>query len=339
MIHSVRFFSHAWLLPLLLLAGACDPTLEPQPSPYPVPEGGEAAISLDCTSFHRFAEADSVVVVVTADENASFDVQIPDAALTWISTSTLHDNKSGCIGFRIDENKSGQDRTAAIVFRYGKNSTYTVHINQEGDYRTACYEKWGILGNILAEKRNTRPYHWYVDQGNTGPMSNNNCGPSCVTMAAKWHNRLYDKDAAHARSLYRSSGGWWYMSDITAFMGAKGINYRYVTLPGTDFLKTEIDNDNIVIVCLDMHPLSYCAENEQRIDKFYSTTPEWGHFLLLYGYVKTDSEIFFEVCDPNSYGKTYRDQTLKGDGRFYRGSEIYRSASVWSSRVCVIEHP
>ncbi len=325
---------------LLLLVAACDPTLEPKPSPYPAPDPEEiASITLDCSNFHRFAESDSVVVIVTAEPGASYDVQIPESASSWISTSTLHGTLSGRIGFLLGENKTGQDRSASIVFQYGKNSNRTVRISQDGTYRPDNYEAWGIHGRILGEKRNTRPYSWYIDQSTTGPFSDNNCGPSCVTMVAKWRNSLYDKNTEYARSLYRPTGGWWYMNDITGFLGSHNIRYSFVPLTGTDFLKKEIDNGNLVVICLDMHPLSYTDDNTKRVDKFYKTNPEWGHFLVLYGYLETESEIFFEVCDPNSYGKAYRDQTLKGDGRYYRGSEVYRSVVAWSSRICVIEHP
>lgn len=336
----VRPASLLWCVLFLQLLGACDTSLEPKPAPYPVPDPGKVpSITLDHNKFHRFAESDSVVVFVTAEENASYDVQIPAEATSWISTSTLHGTTSGRVGFLIGENKSGQDRSAVISFCYSKNDVRNLSISQEGKTRTANYESWGLYGKVLGSKRNARPYHWYIDQSTTGPMANNNCGPSCVTMAVKWYNSTYDKDAAYARSRFRASGGWWYMSDITGFLGQQQVPYRFVVLPGTDFLKKEVDDGNIIIICLDMHPLSYSSDNNKRVDKFYSTTPEWGHFLLVYGYVQTETEIFFEVCDPNSYGKAYLDQTLKGDGRFYRGSEVYRSVSTWSSRVCVIEHP
>ena len=334
-----RLCTWSWALALLLLATACDTTLEPKPSPYPVPQPDEATITLDHKTFLRYAEEESVVVFVTADENASYDVVVPETASSWISTSTQHSTKSGPVGFLIGENKTGQDRAASITFRYGTNSSITLQISQEGKYRTDLYDSWGLTGTVVGAKRNPRPYHWYIDQSTTGTYADNNCGPSCVTMATKWYNRTYTKDAAYARSLYRSSGGWWYMSDIRAFLGVQQVPYRFVTLTGVSQLKGEIDAGNIIIVCLDMHPLSYNSDNAERVDKFYTTYPEWGHFLVLYGYVETTDATFFEVCDPNSYGKTYLDGTLKGNGRYYRGSEIYRSASAWSSNICIIEHP
>lgn len=336
---TVHFLSYSWVIALLLLAGACDRNLEPKPSPYPLPDPEVAKITLDCKSFHRFAEEDSVVVIVSAEEGASYDVTVSENATGWIATSTLHGTQTARIGFLIGENKSGQDRVATITFRYGANSSETVQISQEGKYRAACYDEWGLHGTIQGVHRNSRPYNWYIDQSKTGPLSDNNCGPSCVTMVAKWYRALYPNDAEYARSKYRSSGGWWYMSDIQGFLGSQQIPFRFVSITGTDQLKKEIDAGNILIVCLDMHPITYNSNATERVDKFYTTNPEWGHFLVVYGYVDTSEGIYFEVCDPNSYSKAYLDGTLKGDGRFYRGNELYRSVSTWSANICIIEHP
>jgi hypothetical protein len=336
---TLRLLSFSRALAFLLLASACDRTLEPKPSPYPVPDPEEAKITLDCKSFHRFAEEDSVVVIVSAEEGASYDVSVSDNATGWVATSTLHGTQTARIGFLIGENKSGQDRVATLTFRYGANSSETVQISQEGKYRAACYEEWGLHGTIQGVKRNTRPYNWYIDQGKTGPFSSNNCGPSCVTMVGKWYNSFYPNDTEFARSKYRSSGGWWYMSDIRGFLDSQQIPYRYVTISGTDQLKKEIDAGNILLVCLDMHPLTYNSQATERVDKFYTTSPEWGHFIVLFGYIDTSEGLYFEACDPYSFSRTYLDGTLKGDGRFYRGDEIYRSASTWSSSIFIIEQP
>ena len=115
--------SAALLLVFLSFAVACEPVDDPIPQPTPTPVD-EPSISLDCLTFHRFSNPDSVVVIVSAEENASFDVQIPDDAASWVSTSTLHGTRSGGIGFKIDTNGTGQDRSAAITFLYGKDKTH-----------------------------------------------------------------------------------------------------------------------------------------------------------------------------------------------------------------------
>ena len=58
---------------------------------------------------------------------------------------------------------------------------------------------------------------------------------------------------------------------------------------------------------------------------------EFKHVSVLY-------EPVIELLNVKADG-TYLDGTLKGNGRYYRGSEIYRSASAWSSNICIIEHP
>ncbi len=335
---SLRFLTLSWSLLLLLMTPACDPGLEPDPEPEAIEEN-HPIITLDTHSFYRMADADSAVLYVKALYDASYDIIIPDAAASWISTSTKHGTKSQFVGFRIADNNSGQDRSATIRFKYAKDEEHTVEIKQDARFRKDHYFGWGIEGNVVKVRRNDRPYTWYIDQKNTGTHSSNNCGPSCATMAVKWARRSHTKGAEYARSMFRPEGGWWYMSDITGFLHSENVRYRYVKLTGSDMLVSELDQGNIIIVCLDMNLLSYTADVSKRVDKFYTTTPDWGHFLVVYGYVKTDNRIFFEVCDPYSWGELYSDGTPKGYGRYYRGDELSRSVISWSTRVCIVEHP
>lgn len=334
--HSFRILSLSWTLILLMMAPACDPRLEPEPEPEPEPEEIHP-VFLDCSSFYRFADMDSVVVLVLGDDEAQYDISIPDDAATWISTSTLHGTKSAYIGFEIGVNTSGQTRTATISFQYAKNSFSTLQIKQDYRKRSDCYWDWGLNGTVQQVKRNDRPYNWYIDQSTTGTHSSNNCGPSCVTMAAKWADRTYSLSAAYARTQFRPNGGWWYMNDITGFLELEHVTYRTLTPSGPGSFVSELDQGNIVIICLDMNLLSYSSEDACRVDRFYTTTPEWGHFLVVYGYVQTDQKLYLEVCDPNSYARAYSDGTLKGYGRYYQADEVYHSVISWSSRVCVVE--
>ena len=166
----VRPASLLWCVLFLQLLGACDTSLEPKPSPYPVPEPGKVpSITLDHNKFHRFAESDSVVVFVTAEENASYDVQIPAEAASWISTSTLHGTTSGRVGFLIGENKSGQDRSAVISFRYSKNDVRNLIISQEKPVRQTtkagvsmakCSNPNGMPAPITGISTSRRPARW-----------------------------------------------------------------------------------------------------------------------------------------------------------------------------------
>jgi hypothetical protein len=56
---------------------------------------------------------------------------------------------------------------------------------------------------------NNRDYNWYVDQFNTGPFSNNNCGPSVAVMSLKWLNKDFKASVIKAREKYYPNGDWW----------------------------------------------------------------------------------------------------------------------------------
>jgi hypothetical protein len=197
--------------------------------------------------------------------------------------------------------------------------------------------KWG-LGKVLdQEVSNNADYEWYIDQMNTGEYSGNNCGPSIVTMAIKWVNESFTHTAEDARNTYRTSGGWWYTGDIVNYLNLYSINNKTISLSNMDLLTDEIDNGNIVILCLDMYYISDEIKEDWRINKFYTTGGTgWGHFILLKGYKIVDGEVLFEFYDPYSFGKKYSDNSLKGIDRYYSGSDIDQSTQIWWDYAIVV---
>src|SRR5688572_8131513 len=69
--------------------------------------------------------------------------------------------------------------------------------------------EYGLGKRLIKEVSNNVTYDWYLDQRGTGAFSNDNCGPTGVTMAIKWVNEGFEKTPEDARKKYRSSGGWW----------------------------------------------------------------------------------------------------------------------------------
>src|SRR4030042_756017 len=65
---------------------------------------------------------------------------------------------------------------------------------------TTLERLYGLGINYTKGTSNNVGYDWYLDQMNTGPYSNNNCGPASVTMAIKWVNRSFDKTIEDARN-------------------------------------------------------------------------------------------------------------------------------------------
>ena len=200
---------------------------------------------------------------------------------------------------------------------------------------------WG-LGHFLNNYRsNDKNYNWYIDQSTSGNFASLNCGPASVTMAIKWADPDFTKTALDARMTYEVSGGWWYTNDVDSYLTDNDITHAIVAL--TDradstaaILKRQLVNDQIIILCLDMNHVRAATDTSYRVDKFYATTPAWGHFIVLKGYKMTDGELYFEAYDPYSFGLKNDDNTLKGMNRYYRFEDLAAACLQWWNFAFVI---
>ncbi|MCT4648583.1 MAG: hypothetical protein N4A74_26580 [Carboxylicivirga sp.] len=212
-------------------------------------------------------------------------------------------------------------------------------------------QEWG-LGNYAWDRvSNDVNYNWYIDQKNTGIHSGNNCGPTVVTMAAKWIDEKYNKTPEYARSKYYPEGGWWYTIDIMDFLSDVGVNRWVVPLidksvdtqwiqKSTDIIVEQLQKGNILILCLDMHVVRDGINQNHRIDKFYGTSSGWGHFLIVKGFRLVDNTMFFEVYDPYSWSEKYGDGGYKGKNRYYRSEDLLTSTnSWWNFSIVVSRNP
>src|SRR4051812_35758980 len=77
---------------------------------------------------------------------------------------------------------------------------------------------WGLGHFINSSVSNEKSYNWYIDQSTSGNFAPLNCGPASVTMAIKWADPDFTKTALDARLAYQASGGWWFTSDIDAYL-------------------------------------------------------------------------------------------------------------------------
>ena len=91
----------------------------------------------------------------------------------------------------------------------------------------------------------------------------------------------------------------------------------------------QLDLNRVVILCLDANYISGGPNAAGRLDKFYSTTPGFGHFIVVKGYAEVDNNKLYEVYDPYSFGKQNADGTLMGRGRYYRFTDIFNATRVW----------
>ena len=181
-----------------------------------------------------------------------------------------------------------------------------------------------------------REYDWYIDQGNTGKYSNDNCGPSTAVMAGKWYDEDFDKTVEDAREKYGTEGGWWYTSDITSFLGDYNIPNEIKRDVTTQKVIDELKEGNIVILCNDTTYLKERKNNERQIGKFYGYSG--GHFLIVKGVKEIDDKTYFEVYDSNTWGKKYDNGEPMGKDRFYNANElIYSAVNWWDSYIVVYD--
>jgi hypothetical protein len=200
---------------------------------------------------------------------------------------------------------------------------------------------WGMGQFKKSSISENRSYNWYIDQSTSGSYALVNCGPSSVTMAIKWADSSFSKTAQDARQTYETGGGWWFTTDIDLYLYKYNIQHAIIGLSNefdsTQMILTHLlDNHQIIILCLDMDAVRSAASPAYRVDKFYPTTPGWGHFIVLKGYQKVDEKIFFETYDPYSFAAVNPDNTLKGMNRFYRSEDLARATLAWWNFAFVV---
>lgn len=193
---------------------------------------------------------------------------------------------------------------------------------------------FGVSGNIVTEKSLNKSYDFYFDQFDGSRSQGVNCGPTVSTMAIKWADSTFTGKPVDARNLIPEGGGWWFTSDIQSYLSRNGIRSNIDTLADAAALvKTSIDNNNLVILCLDMFSVPFNGVQFEHVQKFYPTSgPGWGHFLLVKGYKQTTTNFYLEMYDPYSDGRYYSLITtgqIKGRDRYYVSSDIQRATAVW----------
>lgn len=195
---------------------------------------------------------------------------------------------------------------------------------------------WGLGENQTESISNNRSYDWYIDQGNTGSASNNNCGPSCAVMTMKWLSSNFAGTVEDARNIYPENGGWWKTNNISNFFDLNGVNnYSINQTVNETQLKKQIKQGNIAILCINTTYLPYNKNSEERVGRFY--TYEGGHFIIVKGYRVVDGKTYFEVYDSNNFNKVYQNGQQKGKDRYYLSSDLINAASNWWNYSIIIQ--
>ncbi len=201
---------------------------------------------------------------------------------------------------------------------------------------------WGIQGNFFASKSLDKTYNFYFDQKDESLFEINNCGPTVATMASLWEDSLFNKTPLDARNTIKPTGEWWSTRDIVNYLGYDKINTKYDTLANIEQLVQNYINQNkLIILCLDMYYVTYNPVYEDHVQKFYQDNIGSGHFLLVKGYLKTDAHFYLEVYDPNSWGQVYHNGStagsLKGKNRYYLSDDIKTATDNWWKYAIIVD--
>jgi hypothetical protein len=227
--------------------------------------------------------------------------------------------------------------TAGLSFALLSNKEKPNEQIDPSDHQRNLYansQVWGLGKNITSYKSNDRDYMWYFDQADSGIHSGNNCGPSSIQMVGKWVDKDFNLSAEDIRKDFRPLGGWWYGEDINGSLDKYKIVYQMKTIEDKYDLMFIIDAGNIAIINNNMDVIRRNANENQRTNRFYDYVT--GHYFILKGYVIVDNKTYFEVYDPNNWGATYEDGTLKGQNRYYEADTLLASMLQWYNQAVVI---
>lgn len=193
---------------------------------------------------------------------------------------------------------------------------------------------WGMGDEELGYYSCDRDYDWYIDQANTGPASQNNCGPSSAAMAALWYDKNLAVTAEDARDMYLNEGGWWYTNNIIDFLDHYSVPCDVYAFSDYMQIVDLIRDGNIIILCLTTASIRYNDDPSVRIDRFYGYAD--GHFLVVKGVRFVDATIYFEIYDPNNWHARYTDNSEKGKNRHYRQEDITEAVTIWWDYLIVV---
>ena len=297
------------------------------------------------------AELLSFSLVQNANDEATFypnntvKVRVPDSIHTAVSMAAYFTASPGAnVTVNGIQQMSGNSRNnfeGPVDYKVlaADNTEKTFHIlamNNDNTYN------WGMGQFLKQSVSEDVSYEWYIDQSTTGTYAAVNCGPTSVTMASKWSDPNFSKTPLDARNTYETSGGWWYTDDVDNYLSANNIPHAIIPLSASstgtmqDLIQV-LNKNQIVILCIDMNQMRAAGQDAYHVDKFYSTTPNWGHFFVVKGYETVDGETYFQIYDPFSFGQTNADDgKLKGRDRFYRYEDVAAATSVWWNYAFVV---
>lgn len=182
---------------------------------------------------------------------------------------------------------------------------------------------------------NDRYYNWYMDQGDTGRYSGNNCGPTSVAMVMKWLNSGSRWTGESVRNWYVGDGGWWNVNIITEFFNRQNVRYRALRYVSAQTMVDALERGEIVLVCMTMGAISQNFNPDMsNKGRFYGY--DSGHFLIVKGYKVENNTLYFQVYDPNNWGMRYANGQPMGKDRLYAADEMTDGILNWWNTIYAI---
>jgi len=317
---------------ILLLAACSKDTVKQQPGPQ---DHGFKSGLLTFSANGQLVDAmidtaHDLILVTTKDTTGQSKLVI---------NFTLQSQASASINGQNIINGATVDLTSPLNFTVtsadkSRSSTFKLVAETELGYI-------GMPGIVIAQNSLDKSYSYYFDQFDGSTWQSINCGPTSTTMAIKWADSTFTGKPLDARHMYLPQGGWWNTSQILAYLYDNGIDSQVDTL--ADFngqIKNAIDKNNVVILNPDMNYIPYNETGYQHINKFYTTTPFWGHYILVKGYKQINSDFYLDVYDPFSEGQRYTSAfdmgQIKGQDRYYNAGDVRLSTKNWWPYAIII---
>jgi len=252
----------------------------------------------------------------------------------WIQTRYWQDVGPALVSTGGTKTASASADGNAAFFRVLEFTNAVLWYDWAYYYQQPTLSAWGLGSTQDCYTHMDRANEWYIDQADTGVCSNNNCGPSSVTMAIKWHDSSFTNTAEDARNIYWEGRGWWYTYNIIDYLNLRSIPNTTSGFTGTNQLMQILSASNIVILCINTAYLTRNYGAEQRVGRFYDYAG--GHFLVVKGWRSVSGNVFFETYDPNNWHSAYGDNSPKGRNRHFSADDLNMAIANWWNYLIVI---
>ena len=179
---------------------------------------------------------------------------------------------------------------------------------------------------------NNKDYDWYMDQNVTGKYHMDNCVPTCTAMILKFLDPNSNDTGESLRNEYLADGKGWIpdiMLDALKKRNIKYVTYNFKRGNMSDMpIRKYVKDGYIGMFFSDMTKIAGFNRNTPKLGKSHNDSKVVRHTFIVKGYKYINNELYFEVYDPDSGSRKYKNGQLVGKDRYYKASEV-TNAIVW----------